>query len=186
MQSIKEKLLLHACCAPCAAHVISSLSRAYAVTAFFYNPNIQPESEYRKRLQDIERFCVLTNTPLWVPEYDVQPWLTRTKGLEGEPEGGGRCTECFRLRLAQTVQTAVLKEIPFVATTLTTSPHKKARVINTLGRELARESGMRFLEADFKKNDGFKKSCALSRCYGFYRQRYCGCLLSQRNHEGHE
>ncbi len=186
MQSVNEELLLHTCCASCTAHVIDTLSQTYRITAFFYNPNIQPESEYSKRLKDLEKLCEIKKIKLIVPQYDASAWFAQIRGLEDEPEGKHRCTMCFRIRLAKVAEAAHQKGIPNVTTTLTISPHKNARVINTIGTEAAKEYKIQFLEYDFKKKDGFRKSCELSRRYGFYRQQYCGCIFSKRMDAYHE
>ncbi len=111
MQSNKDKIMLHTCCAPCAAYVINVLSDSYNVTTLFYNPNIQPEKEYIKRLKDMEMLCALNETELIILDYDVESWNNNIKGLEDEPEGGGRCKVCFDLRLEKTAETALQKGI---------------------------------------------------------------------------
>jgi len=174
----REGILLHACCAPCATHVIEVLSKNYTVTIYFYNPNIYPEQEYERRLKDVERVCSITGTFLVVADYDNDAWNERVKGLEDEPEGGRRCAACFEMRLARTAGYAAENAFKLFASTLTVSPHKNAPVINGIGNAVCRLPGTRYLESDFKKNDGFKKSCNLSRLYGLYRQSYCGCIYS--------
>jgi hypothetical protein len=178
VQSDKEGILLHACCAPCSTHVIDMLSQYYSVIPFFCNPNIQPEDEYKRRLKHMEKLCGLTKTELFVPDYDPASWLEKVKGLEDEPEGGRRCRVCFEVRLAKTAKTAVDKGFKIFATTLTVSPNKNAGVINEVGSSVAERFGIGFLKNDFKKKDGYKKSCELCRQYDLYRQKYCGCVFS--------
>ena len=178
MQNNKEGILLHACCAPCSTYVIDMLSQFYRVTTLFYNPNIQPEEEYKKRLKDVEKLCELKKTELFVLDYDVTSWFETIKGLEEEPEGGRRCRVCFEVRLEKTAKTAVEKGFKMFATTLTVSPKKDTQVINTVGSGVAERFGIGFLESNFKKNDGYKKSCELCRQYDLYRQKYCGCVFS--------
>jgi hypothetical protein len=103
--------------------------------------------------------------------------------MEDQKEGGERCAICYRLRLAETALTARAREIAHFATTLTVSPYKKALVINRIGQEAGIQCSRMFYEADFKKQDGFQKSCELSKRYNFYRQTYCGCLYSIRSQE---
>jgi epoxyqueuosine reductase len=178
--STKEEILLHVCCAPCSTHVLNILSQIFSVTAFYYNPNIQPEEEYTKRLTEIRRLCVMNGTKLLIPDYDGQSWSKSIQGLESEPEGGKRCRACFEIRLQKTAETALRQGITKVATTLTISPHKNSQIINESGKIVARKTGIIFLDCDFKQDDGYRKSCELSRTYGLYRQRYCGCLFSIR------
>ena len=180
MQSCKEKILVHACCAPCSTHVINMLSPFYAVTALFYNPNIQPEAEYTRRLKDMEKLCELTKTELLAGNYDDALWNDRIKGMEEIPEGGIRCSACFNIRLEKTAETATSNGFKIFTTTLTVSPHKNAHVINNVGTKISEKAGILFLENDFKKKDGYKKSCVLSREYNLYRQNYCGCPFSNK------
>ena len=172
--------MLHACCAPCATHVIDVLSQSYKLTVLFYNPNIYPENEHKKRLKDIKKLCHIKNTELLLPEYEPEIWLESIKGYESEPEGNERCSLCINLRFRKAAETAAKAGYKKLATTLTVSPHKKPKIINSIGRSVANEFSVNFLEEDFKKRDGYKISCELSRKYGLYRQKYCGCTFSIR------
>jgi predicted adenine nucleotide alpha hydrolase (AANH) superfamily ATPase len=180
----KQPLLLHACCAPCATHVIEQLSRSYSVTALFYNPNIQPDDEYQRRLQAMRRLCRLTGTQLLIESSPVSVWDGWVRGLEDEPEQGKRCQQCFFGRIEYTVRMADRLGFPWVATTLTVSPRKPAGEINAIGVSVAANARTCYLESDFKKQDGFKRSCELSRHYELYRQNYCGCRYSRTNRDG--
>ena len=183
MPGTKQPLLLHACCAPCATHVLELLSRSYSVTALFYNPNIQPDEEYERRLESMRLLCRITDTPLLVESSPVAVWDAWVRGLEDEPEQGGRCLQCFRGRLEFSLRLAERLGFPVIATTLTVSPIKQAEAINAIGLSLAAGSKVRYLESDFKKQDGFKNSCELSRHYNLYRQNYCGCRYSRRQRD---
>ena len=174
----RKQLLLHVCCAPCAPHVIELLQQEFALTAFFYNPNIHPQEEYARRLAEVERYCRERAIALVTGEYDTDRWFSAVQGMEELPEGGLRCERCYRFRLEKTAQTAQARDMGHCATTLTVSPYKKATVINRIGRAAGEQYDRIFHEADFKKHDGFKKSCELSRHYNFYRQTYCGCIYS--------
>ena len=183
----KAPLLLHICCAPCATHTVEVLRVDFEVTGYFYGPNIHPEDEYRRRLAAMDRLAEAVDLPYYSGPYDTAAWLAATKGLELEPEGGERCTRCFELRLESTAREAAAKGIPWFAATLTISPHKDARRINAIGERAARDHGVRFLSADFKKKDGFRKSVDLSARHGLYRQRTCGCgpsAFDQRKKKG--
>lgn len=176
-----KKLLLHCCCAPCAAYVITLLEKEYNLTLFFYNPNIHPGYEYEDRLKELEKFADMKSIELFKGDYDVKNWLLKTAGREKDPERGERCSICYEERLRKTAQLAKENDFAFWSTTLTISPHKNAEVINNFGNNLEKEYKINFLAADFKKKDGFKNSLEMSRKYEFYRQNYCGCLYSQVN-----
>ena len=179
MTADKLKLLLHLCCAPCSAHVLNLLAETCDVTGYFYNPNIHPESEYRRRLMEAERHCRDKHIRLLPSTYQPRDWLSLTRGYEAEPEGGARCAICFRLRLEETARIAAAHRFDRFGTTLTISPHKDAALINRIGREAGARHHLRFHEADFRKGNGYGESCRLSRALGLYRQHYCGCVFSK-------
>ncbi len=178
----RPTLLLHSCCGPCSTWVLEYLTRHFEVTLLFYNPNIQPRAEYELRLahqkKAMENFA---QAGLSICEYDGESFARAAQGLESEPEGGARCTACFRLRLGEGARRAAAGGFDFFTTTLTVSPHKDAERINDIGAELAEEHGVRFLPSDFKKREGYKRSIELARELGLYRQDYCGCLFSKRD-----
>ncbi|MFW0837444.1 MAG: epoxyqueuosine reductase QueH [Candidatus Komeilibacteria bacterium] len=177
----KAKLLLHACCAPCSIYVVQKLAQDYNLTIYYYNPNIHPAGEYQKRLQEIIQWSKKEGIALQEADYRPQDWIQTMQGHEWDKEGGERCAMCYDYRLRQTAEFASVHNFPIFSTTLTISPHKKASVINPIGQKLAEEYGIDFLAADWKKQDGFKIACQLSREAGFYRQDYCGCIYSYRD-----
>lgn len=183
----KPRLLLHSCCGPCSSYVLECLSAYFRVTVDYYNPNIYPEAEFEKRLAEQTR--LLSEMPaakgvaLLPPSYDETEFLDAVKGMESEPEGGARCAVCYRLRLAHTAKLAAAEGFDYFTTTLTVSPYKHADVLNEIGKELAEEFGVPYLFSDFKKKDGYKRSCALAAEYALYRQDYCGCRFSLRDAE---
>lgn len=185
--SAKPRLLLHVCCAPCSSYVLEYLSRYFDITAYFYNPNISPESEYRYRAEELVRLT--REMPLSSPvscqieTYTPAEFTTIAKGLENEPEGGVRCTACYRLRLAQTAKIAARDGYDYFTTTLSISPLKDAVQLNTIGGELAAKVGIPYLFSDFKKREGYKRSIQLSTEYDLYRQDYCGCAFSKAESE---
>jgi len=181
----KEEILVHACCAPCSTYVIDTLSEVYNVTTLFYNLNIQPEKEYKKRLNEMERLCDIKKTELLVVDYDADQWYAGVRGFEDTPEGGERCRLCFEIRMSKTAEIAAERGWKKIATSLSVSPHKNVHVINSVGKCVSKSFGLHFLESDFKKNDGYRKSCELSRLYGLYRQNYCGCLFSMELNTKH-
>ena len=185
-------LLLHACCAPCSSAVLEYLSRFFAITLLYYNPNIAPYEEYEKREAELRRLVremdVVHPVQLLPCGYDGQAYCQAVEGLEGEPEGGKRCTACFRLRLEYTARQAAKLHFDYFTTTLSISPLKNARLLNQLGEEMGEKYGVAHLPSDFKKKDGYKRSVELSKVYGLYRQDYCGCVFSkaQRQREKEE
>ena len=118
----------------------------------------------------------------WLIEdyYDPQEFYTAVQGLENEPERGGRCTVCYRLRMRRAAQYAKEHGFDWFTTTLSISPHKDAARINQIGQELEAEFGIRHLPSDFKKQNGYLRSLQLSEEYGLYRQDYCGCEFSAK------
>ncbi len=185
-------LLLHACCAPCSSAVLEYLSRFFAITLLYYNPNIAPYEEYEKRETELRRLVremdVVHPVQLLPCSYDGQAYCQAGEGVEGEPEGGKRCTACFRLRLEYTARQAAKLHFDYFTTTLSISPLKNARLLNQLGEEMGEKYGVAHLPSDFKKKDGYKRSVELSKVYGLYRQDYCGCVFSkaQRQREKEE
>uniref|UniRef100_A0A7V3PTK5 Epoxyqueuosine reductase QueH n=1 Tax=candidate division WOR-3 bacterium TaxID=2052148 RepID=A0A7V3PTK5_UNCW3 len=177
-------LLLHICCGPCASVVIPRLQEQYQVTGFFYNPNIFPFAEYERRLEAAARVADFWKIGLIKGEYEHTFFQSAVQGLENEPEGGTRCTVCFRLRLAATAAQAVQAGFTLIASTLTVGPNKKAEVVNRIGHEAVANHGINFISGDWKKQDGFKQSVTFSRRLGLYRQNYCGCEFSIKNFNG--
>ena len=175
-----KKLLLHVCCAPCSTHVIEVLRQNYDLTLFFYNPNVEPLNEYEQRLITAEEFAKKLNLPMIVGDYDSIEWHNAVKGHEHDEEGGERCEICFRYRLEKTAQLAKEKGFSIFTTTLTVSPFKNPEIINKIGKELAEKYKIEFLEADFKKDNGYMHSIQLSKEHNLFRQHYCGCLYSKK------
>lgn len=173
------RLLLHACCAPCASYVLEYLSPYFDIDVYFYNPNIYPQNEYEKRLRELYRLLELLphENPIRVieGEYDTARYASLVKGLEGEPEGGGRCDVCLGMRVGETARLAAEDGYDFFTTTLTVSPHKNAEKLNELGFAAAERYGAVWLPSDFKKRNGYLRTVLLCREMGIYRQNYCGC-----------
>jgi len=172
------KIVLHICCGVCAAGVVERLtSEGHQVLGLFYNPNIHPLEEYQRRLEAAREVARRLDFPLEIGPYTTEEWFQETTSLEKEPEGGKRCEVCFRLRLKKAYLHMENQGGDAFTTTLTVSPHKSARVVNRIGREIGGES---FLERDFKKQDGFKRAIELAKKWSLYRQNYCGCVYSIR------
>ena len=178
----RPRLLLHACCAPCSSATLERLAAHFDLTILYYNPNIYPPEEYRRRETELERFVRDAGYRFPVVElpYDPQAFYAAVQGLEQEPEKGARCTVCYRLRLEHTARYAAQNGFAWFCTTLSISPLKDPVRINALGQELGAQYGVRFLPSEFRKKDGYKRSLQLSAEYGLYRQDYCGCVFSKQ------
>lgn len=178
------KLLIHSCCAPCSSYVLEYLSQYFKITVFYYNPNIYPEEEYDKRVEEQKR--LIKELPVKNPvefiegRFDPAEFYDAVRGLEQVKEGGERCFACFRLRLEETAKLAKRLGADYFTTTLSISPHKNAQKLNEIAGELSRIYDIKNLPSDFKKKEGYKRSVELSAEYHLYRQDYCGCVFSQR------
>ena len=182
-RGIRPRLLLHICCAPCAGVCLERLVGAFEITLLFYNPNITDIKEYELRKSEVLRL--------------VQSWDGKVKfldtghqksdfekiaaGRESCPEGGERCMACYALRLSYTAQVAMREGYDYFASTLSVSPHKDSNKLNEIGKACEAKYGVKHLPNDFKKKDGYKRSCEISARMGFYRQNYCGCEYSKRS-----
>ncbi|MBQ4434906.1 MAG: epoxyqueuosine reductase QueH [Clostridia bacterium] len=186
-RGVRPRLLLHVCCAPCSTACLEKLTEAFEVTCFYYNPNIEPEAEFERRFAELVRLT--GEMPMaGVPEvvkgaYEHERFFELAKGLEDVPEGGERCTRCYRLRLEETARAAKAGGYDYFTTTLSVSPYKNAEKLNRIGAELAEAYGVPYLFSDFKKYDGYLRSIRLSGEYHLYRQDYCGCVYSKAQAE---
>ena len=178
------------------------------ITAYYYNPNITDENEYKHRSSELNRLidemfskdekkivnrksCVVPNDGYEVFDktvnkpkflegtYEPEIFLDKARGLENEPERGRRCILCYELRLRKTAEEAKRLGFDYFTTTLTISPLKDAQILNRLGLKLSEEYGVKYLASDFKKNGGYQRSIELSQKYNLYRQNYCGCDFSR-------
>ena len=174
----KPRLLLHSCCGPCSSYVLEYLSQHFQLTVLFYGPNIQPEEEYKLRLEHQMKVLEQVRADFMACDYDGEAFEAIARGYEQEAEGGERCTRCFTLRIEETARRAAEGGFDYYCTTLSVSPHKDAQRINALGEEFAEKYGVKWLPSDFKKRGGYQRSIALSKEWELYRQDYCGCLYS--------
>lgn len=169
-----KKILLHCCCGPCAIYTVSRLREAgFEVTAFWYNPNIQPFTEHRNRLEAMRTAAQALKLPLIVAEgYEMLDYFRVVVGHEGD-----RCRYCFRLRLRKTAAVAKGEGFDSFTTTLLISPYQKHELLKEIGEEVAREQGIEFHYEDFRA--GFRESHRISRELDLYHQKYCGCVYSE-------
>ena len=176
------RLLLHSCCAPCSSYCLEYLSGYFWITVLYYNPNIYPPEEVRRRADEQERLIAsipAKHTITYVEgSYLPEQFYEAVKGHEHDPEGGERCFLCYRLRLEEAAREAKKGEFDYFTTTLSISPLKNAAKLNEIGEELGAAYGVAYLPSDFKKKDGYRRSVELSKEYGLYRQDYCGCVFS--------
>lgn len=181
-------LIIHSCCAPCSSYVLEYLSQYFKITVLYYNPNIFPREEYEYRISEQEKLIKTMNfvndVRLIGSDYTPEDFFNAVKGFEKEPEGGRRCELCFEVRLRYTAALAKKMNFDYFTTTLSISPLKNAQVLNELGVSIGQEYGVEYLQSDFKKRNGYKRSVELSKEYGLYRQDYCGCVYSKAERDG--
>lgn len=190
----KPSLLLHACCAPCSSYVLEYLASFFRITILYYNPNIYPENEYKRRLEELKKFlpvfspAVQNSVKLIEDIYNPQEFYSALKinenpELAAEQEKGERCSRCYRLRIKRAFEFAEKNNFEYFCTTLSISPFKDAEKINRIGMELcgSEEKKVKWLPSDFKKKNGFLRSLELSSEFNLYRQQYCGCVYSAEN-----
>jgi len=170
-----QRLLLHTCCAPCATYTVSHLrDEGFAVEALWYNPNIAPAGEHELRRAALERFATLVSLPVeWTPGYPAGEYEC---AIDGCPERPGRCEACYRLRLGRAAQIARVQNYDTFTTTLLISPYQDQDLIRGVGEEMGREHGVAFYFENLRR--GWSERGRLTREYGLYRQRYCGCEYS--------
>jgi len=160
------------------------LANGIQPTVYFFNPNIYPSEEYEIRKKEAIRFMKEKNVDFIDADYDHEGWLKAIKGMENEPERGGRCLKCFLLRLTETARYAAENGFTLFTTTLASSRWKSLEQINEAGREAAKKyPGTQFWEQNWRKGGLQERRNQLLKEYGFYNQQYCGCEFSIRNQE---
>ena len=179
----RPRLLLHICCAPDGTvPVLDLAAEGWDVRGFFYGSNIQPEDEYRRRLEALRILADRTGLRAEEAPYVPEEWtqVMTERGLMCEPEGGQRCAACFALQFQAAAEEAARLGCSRLCTTLTISPHKDVERINRIGAEIAASRGLTWEARIWRKQNGFLRSIKLSKEWGLYRQSYCGCLPSRR------
>jgi len=176
---MREKLLLHVCCAPCSIYVIKQLSEIFDLTVYFFNSNIFPEEEYWQRLSEIKDFCQRSNLDYIEEKYQSEKWFNYIKGYENEPEKGFRCELCFLYRLSKVAQFAKANNYDWFSTSLTMGRQKNSFQVLAAGRKAEDKYKIKFWAQDFKKNYGTQISDWLAKQMDLYKQNYCGCVFSK-------
>jgi hypothetical protein len=184
-----DRVLLHACCAPCSSAIVEwMLNNGVRPTIFYYNPNIFPLEEYEIRKQESKRHAEGLGISWIDGDYDHASWLSGICGLEQEPERGRRCEQCFTLRLTAAARKAQELGIEWFTTTLASSRWKSLEQIERAG--LAAEKivnsspstfNVHFWARNWRKGGLQERRNQLLREYGFYNQLYCGCEFSMQN-----
>jgi len=179
----EEKLLLHSCCAPCAADIMDTLIASdIAFTVYFYNPNIHPHAEYLLRKDENVRFAQKRGIPFIDADYDKENWFDRVKGLEMEPERGKRCDVCFDVRFERSALYAHENGFSLFSSTLGISRWKDMEQINRAGiRAASRYPNMAYWTFNWRKGGGSARMIETAKDENFYQQEYCGCVYSLRD-----
>ena len=176
------EVLLHACCAPCSSAIVEwMLANGIRPTIFYYNPNIYPREEYEIRKQESKRHAESLGLTWIDGDYDHEQWREDVCGLEGEPERGRRCDQCFTLRLTAAAQKAKSLGIKYFTTTLAWSRWKSLEQIERAGH-LAEQAveGTAFWAQNWRKGGLYERRNQLLKEFNFYNQQYCGCEFSKR------
>lgn len=176
-----EKFLLLSCCAPCSCAVVKTLAEQGAdFEVVFYNPNIVPIDEYRKRCDENKKLCERYHVSFVELEYDHERWTRLIKGLENEPERGRRCSICFEMRLKRVMDYAKEKNIGTVASVLGVSRYKNLSQVNQAADRASSLTGITYIHIEGRKKGMQELRLSLIKEEGLYEQSYCGCQVKTR------
>ena len=176
-------VLLHTCCAPCSSAIIECMMNSGITPVIYYcNPNIYPRAEYEIRKNECTRYAQALGLEIVDADYDHENWLREVAGMENEPERGGRCLKCFKLRLLRTAQFAAQRGIKVITTTLASSRWKSLDQINEAGRWACEqtETPVIWWDQNWRKGGLQERRLQILKEYDFYNQLYCGCEFSVR------
>ena len=189
----ETKVLLHTCCAPCSSAIIEAMMKNGITPVIYYcNPNIYPREEYEIRKNECTRYAESLGLEIIDADYDHEDWLEAVRGLESEPERGGRCLKCFKLRLLRTAGYARSRGIKVITTTLASSRWKSLDQINEAGNRAVDVSRIEennippddrqviWWDQNWRKNGLQERRLQIIKEYDFYNQLYCGCEFSLR------
>jgi predicted adenine nucleotide alpha hydrolase (AANH) superfamily ATPase len=175
---VKPKLLIHTCCANCLCFTYKYFENDFELLPFWFNPNIHPYSEYKKRLDTLYVFQAKKNCSILYDEtYDPKRWLLFTKEGWENNNKNLRCKLCYKLRLEKTAEKAKELGIENFTTTLLYSKYQFHDDVKNIGFEIANEYKLKFVYADLRV--GWKEGIKISKELGLYRQKYCGCIFSE-------
>jgi len=177
-----QQVLLHACCAPCSSAIVEwMLAHDVRPTIYYFNPNIFPREEYEIRKEESKRHAESLGLQWIDGDYNHEQWLQVVRGLEGEPERGCRCLQCFTFRLKAAALQARQLGLTYFTTTLASSRWKSLEQITQAGLSAqAAVEGAVFWAQNWRKGGLQDRRNQLLREYNFYNQQYCGCEFSQR------
>ncbi|MBO5108005.1 MAG: epoxyqueuosine reductase QueH [Bacteroidales bacterium] len=187
----EKTVLLHTCCAPCSSAIIEAMiSNGITPVIYYCNPNIYPLEEYEIRKNECTRYARSLGLEIVDADYDHEAWLEAVKGMETEPERGGRCLKCFRLRLLRTAEYAMQRGIKVITTTLASSRWKSLDQINEAGlwacsqingrSSAAPLASVVWWDQNWRKGGLQERRLQIIKEYDFYNQLYCGCEFSMR------
>ena len=193
----ETRVLLHTCCAPCSSAIIEAMMKNGITPVIYYcNPNIYPQEEYEIRKNECTRYAQSLGLEIVDADYDHDNWLEAIRGMEDEPERGGRCLKCFKLRLLRTAEYAMQRGIKVITTTLASSRWKSLDQINEAGFWACRQVQVPFemnnrqtvpphnavvwWDQNWRKNGLQERRLQIIKEYDFYNQLYCGCEFSMR------
>ena len=174
-------VLLHTCCAPCSSAIIEAMvANGITPVIYYCNPNIYPHEEYEIRKNECTRYAESLGLEIVDADYDHENWLETVKGHEDEPERGGRCLKCFKLRLLRTAEYAQTRGIKAITTTLASSRWKSLDQINEAGRWACLDKDVIWWDQNWRKGGLQERRLQIIKEYDFYNQLYCGCEFSMR------
>lgn len=174
-------VLLHTCCAPCSSAIIEAMvANGITPVIYYCNPNIYPHEEYEIRKNECTRYAESLGLEIVDADYDHENWLEAVKGHEDEPERGGRCLKCFKLRLLRTAEYAQSRGIKAITTTLASSRWKSLDQINEAGRWACLDKDVIWWDQNWRKGGLQERRLQIIKEYDFYNQLYCGCEFSMR------
>ena len=187
----ENTVLLHTCCAPCSSAIIEAMmSNGITPVIYYCNPNIYPLEEYEIRKNECTRYARSLGLEIIDADYDHEAWLEAIRGMENEPERGGRCLKCFKLRLLRTAEYAMQRGIKVISTTLASSRWKSLDQINEAGlwacsqingrSSAAPLASVVWWDQNWRKGGLQERRLQIIKEYDFYNQLYCGCEFSMR------
>ncbi len=169
------RILLHTCCAPCMIHPLTSLTaQGHHVEGFFYNPNIHPCSEFKRRREAVEAYAAASSVIIHYPAYCPEEYF---RSIVHQEQAPARCLRCWKLRLDAAAKAARGAGFDAFTSTLLVSPYQDHTALQRLGEEAAAAHGVRWHYEDFRP--GFRSAHNAARAKGIYCQNYCGCLFSE-------